>query len=423
MGQTHVATITVLVLGLASAPSFAQAPVEGKIILAVRVSGLVHVDEAVVLAQIESKPGRPYRQAVADQDTVRLERLGVFGEIEFAPVLAEDGVRLDVTLTETPHLVPVLAVAVTDENGTSAGPAVKMTSIAGHPVDFGVTTRFGGETLVEFREVSPHLTNRRLWHSAKLSLSDRLNKLDEFQERSVDLDARVGLRSSERWRTGAIVKFYGVGSDDSGITLSPDNHDSFASVGAVTEFDNRDSWRDPSRGWLDAVDVLWTTGSGRYATLNMDVQRYQPVNARQTIVATALVTLQSGVHGEDVPTYADYAIGGENTVRGRDFATARGQNQFISTVEYRFRAVPTRSFRVHGINLYGGLALAAFADAGSAWNTPGGFADSLVGGGGIGLRVYLPYVNMIRIDLSVGNGVHGGFGINEKAVAQRNRVR
>jgi outer membrane protein assembly factor BamA len=316
-----------------------------------------------------------------------------------------------------------LAVAVTDENGASAGPAVKMTSLAGHPVDLGVTTRFGGETLLEFHEVSPQLTNTRLWHSGKLALSDHFNKLDQFQARSVDFDARVGFRSSEQWRTGAIVKVYGVSSDDSGITLSPDNRDVFESVGAVTEFDNRDSWREPSRGWFGTVDALWTAGSGQYATLDVDVRRYQPLTARQTIVATALVTLQSGVNGEDVPSYADYAIGGENTVRGRDFAAARGQNQFISTVEYRFLAVPTRSFRVHGINLYGGLALAAFADAGSAWNTPGGFSDGLVGGGGVGLRVYLPYINMIRLDLSVGSGVHGGFGINEKAVAQRNRVR
>ena len=30
---------------------------------------------------------------------------------------------------------------------------------------------------------------------------------------------------------------------------------------------------------------------------------------------------------------------------------------------------------------------------------------------------------MIRLDLSFGDGAHGGLGINEKAVAQRNRVR
>lgn len=109
--------------------------------------------------------------------------------------------------------------------------------------------------------------------------------------------------------------------------------------------------------------------------------------------------------------------------RSDAFATTRGKNQFISTLEYRYTAVPTRSFRVFGRNLYGGLALAAFTDLGSAWTHPDGFSDGLIGGGGVGLRLYIPYVSMIRIDLSVGSGVHGGFGIGEKAIAQRNRVR
>ena len=85
--------------------------------------------------------------------------------------------------------------------------------------------------------------------------------------------------------------------------------------------------------------------------------------------------------------------------------------------------MPTRSFRVFGLNFYGGLAVAAFGDFGAAWDDPDGFSDGFISGGGIGLRLFVPYVNMIRLDLSIGSGVHGQLGINEKAVAQRNRVR
>jgi outer membrane protein assembly factor BamA len=372
---------------------------------------------------MESAPGRPYHAATADGDVVRLDRLGVFAAIELTPVAVADGVRVDVTVTETRRIAVGIALAVTDENGASVGPALKMTNIAGRPINLGVITRFGGETFVELEEISPQLTNRRLWHSASLSLSDRVNELEQFQQRSVDLDTRIGFHSSEQWRSGAIFKFYGVRSDVSGVTLSPDNHDSFESIGGVTEYDNRNSFREPSRGWFTSVDALWTTGSGQYATLDVDVRRYQPVSPRQVIVATALVTTQSGRDGVDLPTYADYALGGENTVRGRAFGTKRGKNQFISTIEYRYTAMPTRSFRVLGLNLYAGLAVAAFSDIGSAWNDPNGFSDGFTAGSGIGLRLYIPYVSMIRLDLSVGSGVHGGFGIGEKADAQRNRVR
>jgi outer membrane translocation and assembly module TamA len=73
--------------------------------------------------------------------------------------------------------------------------------------------------------------------------------------------------------------------------------------------------------------------------------------------------------------------------------------------------------------LYGGLAVAAFGDSGTAWDDPDGFSDGFISGGGIGLRLFVPYVNMIRLDFSYGSGVLGQLGLNEKAVAQRNRVR
>jgi len=405
--------------------AYAQAPpsLEGRTILAVRVSGLEHVAESVVVAQMELSTGQPYHAATAAKDVARLDRLGVFAEIDLTPVAVDDGVRVEVTVSETRRIALGIALAVTDENGASVGPALKITGIAGHPLDLGAITRFGGETLVAFQEISPHLTNRRLWHSASLSLSDRVNELEQFEQRSVDFDTRIGVHSSEQWRSGAIFKFYGVRSDVSGVTLSPDNHDSFESIGGVTEYDNRNSFREPSHGWFTSADALWTTGSGQYATVDLDVRRYQHVAARQVIVATGLVTVQSGKDGVDLPSYADYAIGGENTVRGRPFAARRGKNQFISTIEYRYTAVPTRSFRVFGLNLYAGLALAAFTDVGSAWDHSDGFSNSFIGSGGIGLRLYIPYVSMIRLDLSVGSGVQGGFGIGEKADAQRNRVR
>ena len=68
--------------------------------------------------------------------------------------------------------------------------------------------------------------------------------------------------------------------------------------------------------------------------------------------------------------------------------------------------------------------MAAFADAGTAWSHSDDFSSGVIAGGGIGLRVFFPFVNMIRLDFALGDGdAHAHFGINEKAVAQRNRVR
>jgi outer membrane protein assembly factor BamA len=403
--------------------AFAQAALEGQTVVAIKVNGLRHIKEPIVLDQIDSKVGQPYHRAVADQDVNRLDRLGVFGDIALTPVAVETGVRLDVTVVETLRVLPAVSIAVTDANGASAGPTVKVLSIGGKPQEISATARFGGETLVEFSETSAPLLHERLWHSGKLSLRDDFNKLDDFDEHTLDLDARIGLRRSESWKSGAIFQVYYVRSDESGVTLSPSDADTFVSFGAVTEYDSRDLWKAPTRGWWNSIDALWRTGSGQYGTVDIDLRRYQPVAGRQTVLATSLLTLQSGTEGVDFPSYNDFALGGENTVRGWDYASRRGKNQFLNTVEYRYTAIPTRSFRVFGFNFYGGLAFAAFGDVGAAWSDPDSFADSFIAGGGIGLRLFIPFVNMVRLDLSFGDGVHGALGVNEKAVAQRNRVR
>ena len=158
-----------------------------------------------------------------------------------------------------------------------------------------------------------------------------------------------------------------------------------------------------SHGWWNSTDVLWRMGTGGYATVDFDIRRYQELSSRHNLVATSLVTLQSG--GTDVvPTYLDFSLGGSNSVRGWDFNSRRGKNQFINSLEYRYTALETRPFRVLGISLYAGLALAVFGDAGTAWTESDGFSDGFIAGGGVGLRLFIPFVSMIRLDFAMGDG-------------------
>ena len=411
-----------LVTGLLSAPLAAQQP-EGTPIAAVTVTGLRKIKESVVLEQIESRPGLPYRQAVADEDRLRLDRLGVFSDISLTPVTTGDRLHVNVAVVETLRVLPAVSIAVTDENGTSAGPVLKLLSVRGRPHEMSITARFGGSTLFEFSEISPELTRSSFWHSAKIALRERYNKLDEFNERSIDFESRLGVRTSERFKTGAIVQLYQVRSDEAGITVSPGDVDTLTSTGAVVDYDSRNSRRDTSNGWWNSADAFWRMGTGGYATIDVDIRRYQRLASRHGVIATSLLTVQSGT-ADVVPTYMDFSIGGSNTVRGWEFNARRGKNQFINSVEYRYTAVETKAFRVFGVGLYAGLAVAVFGDAGSAWSRSDEFSPGLIAGGGIGLRVFVPFVSMIRLDFALGNGdLHTHFGISEKSVAQRNRVR
>jgi outer membrane translocation and assembly module TamA len=73
-----------------------------------------------------------------------------------------------------------------------------------------------------------------------------------------------------------------------------------------------------------------------------------------------------------------------------------------------------------------GLQLAAFGDAGTAWSNSEEFGQNWIAGGGLGLRLLMPAILMIRADVAYGEegaGVRFMVGTREKAVAQRQRVR
>ncbi len=88
-----------------------------------------------------------------------------------------------------------------------------------------------------------------------------------------------------------------------------------------------------------------------------------------------------------------------------------------------FRPGPIRVF---GANLYGGIKLAAFGDLGTVWNDGDQFTKNFIGGVGVGLRVIVPFIQMVRLDLAYGQHAQGllpHFGIREKAFHHRRRVR
>ncbi len=403
-----------------------RTPFSGATIRSIVIAGLQHVREQIVRDQLDVRAGDTFKDDLIARNVQRLDRLGVFSRIDIAASAEGDGVRLTVSVAETLRVLPAVSIGITDADGVSAGPTVRLLSVRGRPHEISMTARFGGSTLVEFKEVSPYLYSRRLWHTVRGTFEDRQNTLDDFGQQSVEVDGQIGARLSEHSKAGALFNVYTVSSDVSGKTLSSSNRDWFVGAGALYDYDSRDFPTNPTHGWWNSADFLWRGGSGSYVTVNLDARRYQPLTDRHRLVISSLLTLQSGTIAEDVPIYGDYSLGGENTIRGWPFGSRRGKNQFINTLEYRYVLVPTRNFSVFGVNFYAGLGAAVFGDLGAVWNDPDEMLDRFIGGGGIGLRVVVPYVNLIRLDLSVGQtdgGARFQLGVNEKFVAQRNRVR
>jgi outer membrane protein insertion porin family len=428
-----VARIAVLITVALSSTLLAQTPVnpavqDGERVEQILVVGLNRVKEPAVLRQMKSKVGGLYSTSNVATDHERLDRMGLFTGIDIEASPGTNGVVLRVTLKETSPYFVYPAISVTDEQGLTIGAGLKSTNFLGSGASLSIAARGGGATEFEVLAASPWRPQGSWWWRGDYFLRDRFNSLDDFQEFSNELDVQVGRQLTNRLRVGGRINFLTVKSDRAGVTSSPGNLDWIPGFGAVMEFDSRDSWTNAKRGWWNSVDALsqQPNWNETYWTFNFDVRRYQPLHGRHSLGMFSLLTLQTGTVGTDIPVHEDFHIGGTNTLRGWTIDARQGKDQWLNTLEYRFDLLKVNDHSFKGFNYYYGVQLVAYGDAGTAWYENDEFSRNFIGGGGVGIHIIVPYVNVIRIDFGWGQANQGmitHFGILEKAVYARRRVR
>ena len=396
----------------------------------IRVVGLRYTREYVVTRELASKVGEPYRLENLAEDERRLDHLRIFSSIDVDPLVTDNGVEIEVRVKETFPYIPTISLQVSDENGVAAGPGVKSVNFLGRAVELGLTTQFGGATNIDFYLNAPWVVGTPLPYEIGYTRSQRENVLDNFDEVFHDAPIRAGTVIGKKGRVGGTARVLRVSSDVDGITLSPSNRDSIVAFGAFIGYDSRDIWTRPQNGWWNEVAISRSDVVGQpanYWTSIFDVRRFNTFDDRHTVLATALWTLQSGELGRDIPIHQDFHIGGANTIRGWSLDSRSGKNQAINTFEYRYMLLEPRDFSVRFFTAYVGLQLAGFADLGHAWTESREFAiDQFIGGYGIGLRILLPFIDEMRMDVAWGEPGQGPtfhFGVFPKVLVQRNRVR
>jgi outer membrane protein assembly factor BamA len=393
----------------------------------IRISKLKYTKRETIIREMVSRVGEPFRRANIVKDKERLDRLGIFSSIEINAIEENNEIVVDIEVKETFPYLPMLSIEVTDENGVSAGPGFRAVNLFGRAVRFIASARFGGATNAEVRMTDPWFAGNRVGYDVHFFQRDRKNKLDDFNELSTELNGRVGTWLGDKGRIGGRLGFLSLGSDRDGVTLSDDNRDNVPSAGFFLGYDSRDLVTNPHRGWWNELDISKNAGNADFWKLIFDVRRYQPIANRHTLVLFSLLTLQTGEVDQDIPSYLDFHIGGTNTIRGWDLDARSGKNEFINTVGYRYIVVEPRSFTVFGTHLHLGLQLTVFGDFGNAWNESNEFKlDNFIDGYGFGVRLLVPFVEMIRLDFGwgePGQGMRFHFALFEKPVMQRFRVR
>ena len=423
-----------VLIGTASAQSPPTlASFEGVKVTAINLAGLRVTREFVVTRELLTRVGEPLKVAVLNDDILRLDNLSIFAEIRVEAVAEAEGVRLTLGFKEMPAWIPLVGASYNEQDGLSGGPKISALNLTGRAISLSGKAYFGGADKYEVNLNWPWIGGDHVslnFRGARLSRADELNG---FNETSYEFTPQVGRYVGRHGRLKGKFSLFRMESDVDGKTLSPDNQDSLPRLGASFGWDTRDSWRFPSSGWLNEIE-LWRTGFGggeaNFWTLNVDVRRWIPTVKSQRLMISGLASLQSGKVDVDIPVYMTYHMGGANSIRGYDVLDLGkkifGKNQIIGTAEYSFTLLPLRRWDVWKFAFRLGLDFALFADVGTAWSESSELTKSRTrGGGGAGLRLLVPGAEMVRLDL--GWSEQGGFQFHiagsTKPAAQRNRLR
>ena len=404
--------------------------VYGRIVSRIEIIGLKTTKPYIVKRELTTKVGRPFTKENEKRDYENLDRLQIFSSVSiYTSPDGDGGVAVFVEVEETFAYLPVISISISDENGISVGVGMKSVNLFGRAVWLSGVARFGGETTIEFTLRDPWIVGNHFGYEIRYFHRNRDNVIHGFYETADEAYLTLGSYMGERGRIGGRIYYQTLNSDVSGKTISPDNTDHVISGDLFIGYDSIDMPSNPHRGWYANFEI---TRSGLFGTdsdfwqSNIDLRRYQPLGNHQTLALFSLYTPTGGQVGANVAPWQTFGIGGSNSVRGYEVGYRIGKNQFLNTVEYRWNFLEPRSFSLYGFTASLGLQLALFTDFGSAWDRSGEFGRNFIAGGGTGLRLLLPYVGMVRLDVGFGEGdpwIMFHMASKEKAVRQRQRVR
>ncbi|MBX9876838.1 MAG: BamA/TamA family outer membrane protein [Candidatus Obscuribacterales bacterium] len=181
----------------------------------------------------------------------------------------------------------------------------------------------------------------------------------------------------------------------------------YATFSPSIQYDTRDSMSDPHKGSvarLSGGPSLGLAGPS-FMRLGASVSKYVPVTRNSNLA----FNFQGGAAMGGMPQFAMYRLGGYNGLRGyRQFTDlGTGSSMLMATAEYRFKIpMPKGSgssvynYVANKVNKHARLAL--FTDAGAVGGnamTNDFFQRGTIGASaGIGLRLNLPMVGVIRLD-------------------------
>jgi len=380
------------------------------------VEGNHKTKEHVIIREINILPGDLFNFGVVKKSLQKIYNLGYFEDVsmKLEPGSEEDTIVLVIKVIEKNTGKFGIGAGYNSEEGLMGFVSYEENNLFGGGQKVQAKIELGGRTTYKVSFLEPWLANTPT--SFGFEVYDTTSKEEEKEEGEVISEyeeARLGGKLIFGRRISDTINL-GLELKTEKVTYNlvsgswPDNSDEGLtnSLTPTFTYDTRDNVFNPTSGLYGNISIEkaggFLGGDYDFAKYNLTLSTYFSTKIVEEVVdirsiekitdklSKGVVALRAigGIADTSLPSFAEYKVGGMNTVRGYDFGEFSGDKSLVFNAEYR-------------LPLSDNFQAVLFVDWGNAWDI-GETIDvfDLKFGKGIGIRFNTP-IGPIRLDYGI----------------------
>ena len=387
------------------------------------VEGNNKTKEKVITREINIQPGDLFDFEKVKKSLQKIYNLGYFEDVtmKLEPGSEEDVVVLVIKVIEKNTGKFGIGAGYNSEEGLMGFASIEEMNLFGGGQKVGAKLELGGRTTYKVSFLEPWLANTptSLGFDVYDTTTNQEDKegeevIAEYDE--IKLGGRLifGRKISDSINLGLELKTERVNYDLISGALPEDTNEGLTnSLMPTFTYDTRDNVFDPTSGWYSSLSIEkaggFLRGDYNFTKYNLTLRTYLSTDFFKDIfnigefkkitdnLSKGVLAFRAmgGMADTDLPSFAEYQVGGMNTIRGYDSGEFSGDKSLVFNAEYRFPLAEN-------------FQAVLFVDWGQAWDIEESIdiAD-LKFGRGVGVRFDTP-IGPIRLD----------YGINEEGIGK-----
>ena len=387
------------------------------------IEGNDKTKEKVITREINIQPGDLFDFEKVKKSLQKIYNLGYFEDVtmKLEPGSEEDVVVLVIKVIEKNTGKFGIGAGYNSEEGLMGFASIEEMNLFGGGQKVGAKLELGGRTTYKVSFLEPWLANTptSLGFDVYDTTTNQEDKegeevIAEYDE--IKLGGRLifGRKISDSINLGLELKTERVNYDLISGALPEDTNEGLTnSLMPTFTYDTRDNVFDPTSGWYSSLSIEkaggFLRGDYNFTKYNLTLRTYLSTDFFKDIfnigslkkitdnLSKGVLAFRAmgGMADTDLPSFAEYQVGGMNTIRGYDSGEFSGDKSLVFNAEYRFPLAEN-------------FQAVLFVDWGQAWDIEESIdiAD-LKFGRGVGVRFDTP-IGPIRLD----------YGINEEGIGK-----